>query len=72
MAHDEEIDVGPLTTAQLQGLARDLLAQLRKIADDLDRQGVKSSYQWMIDRLENQLCGELSDENPDSQSGGKT
>ena len=55
----EEIDVGPLTKEQLQSLARDLLLQLRKVADDLDRQGVKSSYQWAIDRLEIELCGEL-------------
>jgi len=52
----EEIDVGPLTKEQLQSLARDLLLQLRKVADDLDRQGVRSSYQWAIDRLENELC----------------
>ena len=55
----EEIDVGPLTKEQLQSLARDLLLQLRKVADDLDRQGVRSSCQWAIDRLENELCGEL-------------
>jgi len=54
---DEEVDVGPLTTAQLQSLTRDLLSQLRKFADELGRQGVKSSYQWAIDRLENELCG---------------
>jgi hypothetical protein len=52
---DADLDVGPLTVEQLRGMARDVLLQLRRVADELNEHKVRSEA-WLIDRLEFQLC----------------
>jgi len=57
-----EIDTGPLTEAQLRGLARDCISQLRSVADSLwEEHRVPMDY-WYLDRIEQQLCGKGTDD----------
>ena len=51
-----EVDTAPLETAQIQSLTADCLLQLRSLAEDLATRGKRYDI-WLIDRLENQLCG---------------
>jgi len=51
-----EIPSGDLTTAQMRMLAGDTLLQLRHIADELRKRGVRLD-KTLIARLENQARG---------------
>ena len=53
----DEMDTGPLTQEQLQGLARDQLDALRNTAQELWLKYHVRSEAWLFDRLEFQLCG---------------
>ena len=52
----EDIDTGPLTREQLQGLARDQIEALRYTAQELSQYQDIGNALLMLDRLEHQLC----------------
>lgn len=56
-AEEAEVDTGPLTKTQLQGLAKDGVLHLREIAKELVKHGVRYDV-WLLDRIEFQLCGD--------------
>jgi len=53
---DEDIDTGPLTREQLQGLARDQIEALRHTARELWRHHRKRDCDALLDQLERWLC----------------
>ena len=53
---NQDIDTGPLTRVQLQGLARDQIAALRNTAMELWQDHRIGCDVHLIDRLEFQLC----------------
>ena len=52
----EDIDTGPLTREQLQGLARDQIEALRHTARELWRHHRKRDCDALLDQLERWLC----------------
>lgn len=53
----DEIDTGPLTKAQMQGLARDQIEAVRNTAHELWRHHKVACDILLLDRLQFQLCG---------------
>lgn len=54
---EEQIDTGPLTQAQMRGLARDQIEAVRNTAHELWLEYRVASDIHLLDRLEFQLCG---------------
>jgi len=53
---DEELDVGPLTKAQMRSLARDQISALRSTSTAMWEDHKIACDMWLMDRLEYQLC----------------
>jgi len=54
---EAEIDTGPLTLPQLQGLARNQIEAVRYTAQELWQDHGIACDILLLDRLEHQLCG---------------
>ena len=53
---DEDIDTGPLTLPQLQGLARDQIAALRNTAQGICQNCQLAFVEMLLKQIECQLC----------------